>query len=169
MSAAAQAADGDEGEARAPDTVPLAVVAQFLVDADWPAEQLGHQPILRTAFQGTTAAWFCYAHCRPEWGQVLFYSVAPERVPEAQRAAVAEYLTRANWGLMIGNFELDYSDGEVRYKTSLQLDATMLTDDLLRPLIFGNVVVMDKYLPGLEAVRTGQQTPWAAIQAIEKK
>lgn len=90
-------------------------------------------------------------------------------MPEATRAAVAEFLTRANWGLMIGNFELDYGDGEVRYKTSLQLENRQLTPDLLRPLVFDNVVVMDKYLLGLERVMTGQQSPQAAIDAIEAK
>lgn len=149
------------------DLVPLQVVIDFLEAEAWPYRRVGEQTILQTAFQGQNGTWFCYAHCRSEFGQVLFYSIAPEHAPEATRAAVAEYVTRANWGLMIGNFELDYEDGEVRYKTSLQLEETMLTRDLLRPLVFDNVVVMDKYLPGLNAVMVGEQTPLAAIAAIE--
>ena len=31
---------------------------------------------------------------------------------------VSEVLVRANWGLSVGNFEIDVSDGEVRFKTS---------------------------------------------------
>ena len=31
-------------------------------------------------------------------------------------AKVAEYITRANYGIVNGNFELDYSTGQVRYK-----------------------------------------------------
>lgn len=147
--------------------VPQQVVIDFLEAEEWPVRQVGEQTFLQTAFQGKNGAWTCYIDCRAEFGQVLVYSIAPQPVPEAMRAAVAEYLTRANWGLMIGNFELDYADGEVRYKTSLQLENTPLTVDLLRPLVFDNVVVMDKYLPGLEAVRTGQQSPAAAIEAIE--
>ena len=149
--------------------VPLNVVVEFFNAEEWPIRQVGDQTILQTAFQGQNGAWLCYANCRSEFGQMLFYSIAPQRVPEATRPAVAEFLTRANWGLMIGNFELDYGDGEVRYKTSLQLENQQLTPDLLRPLVFDNVVVMDKYLPGLERVMTGQQSPQAAIDAIEGK
>jgi hypothetical protein len=153
--------------AEVPNHVSLATVAAFLVDEGWPCEQLGEQQILRTGFRGSHGEWTCYAHCRPEFDQCLFYSVAPVRAPEVLRPAVAEYLTRANWGLIIGNFEMDYNDGEVRFKTSIQLEKTDLTPDLMRPLVYGNVVVMDKYLPGLEAVIALTQTPNAAISAIE--
>ncbi len=149
------------------DLVPLHVVTDFLKAEDWPYRQVGDRTILQTAFQGENGAWLCYANCRSEFGQMLFYSVAPQRVPEEARPAVAEYLMRANWGLMIGNFEMDYHDGEVRCKTSLQLENTVLTVDLLRPLVFDNVVVMDKYLPGLLEVMAGTTTPADAIAAVE--
>jgi hypothetical protein len=147
--------------------VPVELVAAFLVDEGWPCEQLGDKPILRTGYKGSNGQWNCYAHCRAEYDQVLFYSIAPQSAPEASRPGVAEYLTRANWGLMIGNFELDYGDGEVRYKTSAQFEQTDLTADLLRPLVYGNVVMMEKYLPGLQAVIAQSQTPVEAIQALE--
>jgi hypothetical protein len=149
------------------DLAPLELIAAFLSQEGWPCEPFGEQMLLRSHFTGSHGTWICYAHYRPEAGQYLFYSVAPQRVPEVLRPAAAEYLTRANWGLVIGNFELDYSDGEVRFKTSIQLDSAPLTATLLRPLIFGNVAVMDKYLPGLQAVIALAQTPAGAIAAIE--
>ncbi len=149
------------------DLVPLQVVTDFLEAQEWPCRLVGDRTVVQTAFQGEQGAWLCYANCRSEFGQMLFYSIAPQRAPEAARPAVAEYLMRANWGLMIGNFELDYNDGEVRCKTSLQLENTVLTTDLLRPLVFDNVVVMDKYLPGLLAVMAGTATPAEAIAAVE--
>ncbi len=47
---------------------------------------------------------------------IVFLAVCPINATEDNRAAVAEYLTRANYGLKSGNFEMDYKDGEVRYK-----------------------------------------------------
>lgn len=32
----------------------------------------------------------------------------------------AEFLTRANYGLVFGNFEMDMHDGEIRYKPSFR-------------------------------------------------
>ena len=146
----------------------LAKVAAFLTQEAWPCEQVGEQMLLRTGYQGVHGQWTCYAHCRADVDQCLFYSVAPVRAPEVLRPAVAEFVTRANWGLLIGNFELDYEDGEIRYKTSLQLNGTPLTAELLHPLVYGNVVVMDKYLPALQAVVALTQTPVNDIHAVEE-
>lgn len=145
----------------------LEIVAAFLIAEGWLCEQVVDQPILHTVFEGKSGGWHCFAHCPPEIAQLLFYSVAPLRVAAVLRPAVAEYLTRANWGLLLGNFEMDYSDGEVRYKTCLQFDQTPLTPALLRPLIMGNVAGMDKYLPGLQGILSQEQTPLEAIHAVE--
>lgn len=157
----------EEASNLAVDRTPIEVVAAFFIDEGWLCEQVVDQPILHTVFEGKSGGWHCFAHCHLEIAQLLFYSIAPLRVAAALRPAVAEYLTRANWGLRLGNFEMDYSDGEVRYKTSLQFDQTQLTPELLRPLILGNVAGMDKYLPGLQAILSQAQTPLEAINTIE--
>lgn len=147
--------------------VSLEFVAHFLAQEGWSVEWLGEQTLLRAAYQGNNGQWLCLAHVRPQLGQVVFYSIAPLHAPEVLRPAVAEFITRANWEMVIGNFEMDYADGEVRFKTSIQLDQTALTAELLRPLIYSNVAVMDQYLPGLQAVIGLTHTPGAAINAIE--
>jgi hypothetical protein len=73
-----------------------------------------------------------------------------------------EYLTRINYGLIIGNFEMDFDDGEIRYKTSIDVEDDPLTPALIRPVIYVNLLNMDRFLPGLEAVLTGELTPQAA-------
>jgi hypothetical protein len=80
--------------------------------------------------------------------------------------AIAEFLTRANYGMTIGNFELDYTDGEIRYKTSIDVTNDQLSPALIQTLVYINVAMMDEYLPGIQAVIDGA-TPIAAIQAIE--
>ena len=57
---------------------------------------------------------------------VSCYYSAPITVPEEKRTAISEFITRANYGLTNGNFEMDFSDGELRYKT------TISQHDLLR-------------------------------------
>ena len=146
----------------------LAFVGAFLTQEGWSYQRLGESLILHSRFQSNHGEWTCFAHCRPEFDQYLFYSVAPVRAPAVLRPAVAEYLTRANWGLILGNFELDYGDGEVRFKSSIQLNGAPLCAEILHPLVYGNVLAMDKYLPGLQAVIALAQTPSEAIQAIEE-
>ena len=81
--------------------------------------------------------------------------------------AVAEFITRANFGMIIGNFEFDYSDGEIRYKTSVDLEGVEVQSNLLRNLVYANVLTMDKYFTGLMRVMYGGITPDEAIREIE--
>jgi hypothetical protein len=69
--------------------------------------------------------------------------------------------------MTIGNFELDYTDGEIRYKTSIDVTGDRLTAALIQRLVYINVTMMDEYLPGIQAVLAGQ-TPEAALQPIEQ-
>jgi hypothetical protein len=151
------------------NATPLAPIAGFLLAEGWPFERVGEQMLLRTAYQGKHGEWVCFAYAPPIVGQYFFYSVAPQLAPAGIRPAVAEYVSRANWGLLNGNFELDFNDGEVRFKNSIRIAAGVPAPELLRALILENVVTMDRYLPGLRAVMTLAQTPVEAIQAVERE
>ena len=50
---------------------------------------------------------------------VTCYHIAPVKAPVEQRSAISEFITRANYGLTNGNFEMDFNDGELRYKTNV--------------------------------------------------
>ena len=98
---------------------------------------------------------------------MIFYSFCPLQAPAERRLAVAEFLTRANYGLIIGNFELDFGDGEIRYKTSLDVDTDRLTPALMKQLVYANVLTLDQYLPGILAVIEGSSLPEEAIAGVE--
>ena len=49
----------------------------------------------------------------------VLYLFHPLTILEPLRKTAAEFITRANYGLPIGNFEMDFSDGELRYKVGL--------------------------------------------------
>ena len=79
----------------------------------------------------------------------LVYTTALLAVPEEKRSAVCEFITRANYGLPSGNFEMDCNDGELRYK--VYLDRTMLIrndEDAANALIaaiFGSTHIWEQY------------------------
>jgi hypothetical protein len=76
----------------------------------------------------------------------------PTNILTQQHPNVAEYLTRANYGLILGNFGLDYTDCEIRYKTSIDVEGDHLAPALIRNLVYTNVTMMDQYLPGILAI-----------------
>ena len=142
-----------------------AMTAWFDKD-EWKYEPL-QDTVIRMGFQGTNGRWQCYAQAREETQQFVFYSVSPINTPEGRRAAMAEFITRANYGMMIGNFEMDFSDGEVRYKTSVDVEDTELNAALMKPLIYANVSTMDRYFPGISSVAHAATEPSIAIAEIE--
>ncbi len=140
---------------------------QFFKEDDWPFTPLEGKPIIRTAFSGKSGQWSCFAQAREDQQRFLFYSISAVNAPEDKRMAMAEFLTRANYGLIIGNFELDFSDGEIRYKTSIDVEGDRLTTALIKQLVYANVFTFDRYLPGVMAVIYGNVSPVDAINQVE--
>lgn len=145
----------------------FAALGEFLKADEWHPQQFEGKHIYRMGFNGKNGQTTCYAQVREDLEQFLFYVVAPVKTPQELRLAVAEFITRANFGLRIGNFELDFSDGEVRYKSSLDFERAGLSPDLIRNAIYPAVQTMDRYLPGLMGVVYGNESPIEAIAKIE--
>jgi hypothetical protein len=96
---------------------PLVQVAITFFEADgWPYEVVDEET-LQTGYQGKQGQWTAYVKIRQSPPQFLFYSFYPESVPPDQRVAMGEFITRANYGAFIENFEMDWNDGELRYKS----------------------------------------------------
>lgn len=170
-------------------------MAAFFKKDDWPASQIEGQTAMSMNFQGQNGRWGCLARVDVEKELILFYSYCPVKAPEDKRPILADFLTRANYGLYIGNFELDFNDGEVRYKTSIDVEGNVGTDPadapadgekkdgdgtapatgeqvqltfpLMKRLVYNNVGVMDKYMPGIMAVIYGGASPTEAIAKVE--
>jgi hypothetical protein len=142
-------------------------IVNFFTQDDWPFTKIQGELALRLGFEGENGKWNCYAKAREEQEQFVFYSICPINAPESKRMAVAEFIARANYGMIIGNFELDFADGEIRYKTSLDVEGDRLTSALVKRLVYANVMMMDEYLPGIKSVIEGELSPVDAIAQIE--
>lgn len=143
------------------------VLVNFFQQDKWDFIQPEGETVLRSMFQGENGQWTCYAWVIEEKKRVAFYSICPVNVPEERRNLISELLTRANYCLLMGNFEMDFSDGEIRFKTSIDVSGDRITFALLRQLIYTNVLTMDQYLPAIMSVIYGNATPEQAIAQIE--
>lgn len=147
----------------------LVIVLNYFTEKGLPVAQHDELPMLRLEYEGNHGRWFCYARVREDAEQFIFLSILSEKVPEDKRLAIAEFLTRANFGLNIGNFEMDFDDGEIRYKTSIDVTGDRLTTGLIDPLVKASLVAMDDYLPGITAVLAGETTPKEAVETIREE
>jgi hypothetical protein len=142
-------------------------VVEFFKNDEWPYTPMEGKPVLRTGFNGTNGQWTCYAQERTDQEQMVFYSVFPIKAPPDKLYTVAEFITRANYGMVIGNFEMDFADGEIRYKTSLDVEGETLTAGLIHHVVYANVFTMDKYFPGFMKVIYSGLAPEDAVEEVE--
>jgi len=148
----------------AQDLTPI--VTAFFAGEGWPIEPLLEERLYETSFEGEHGAWSCHVHVYDEDGRVVFVSTALDVVPDETREAMGELCNRANFGLAMGNFELDVDEGEVRFRTSIDTSGTELTTELVRNVVVANVITFDQYLPAIEAVLAGT-SPADAVAAVE--
>jgi hypothetical protein len=142
-------------------------IVDFFEEDDWDFHWMEGLSVLTMGFTGRNARWTCYAQAREAQEQFVFYSVCPIIIPPDKRTAVAEFITRANYGMIIGNFELDFNDGEVRYKTSIDVEGDTLRAPLIKQMVYANVMILDRYLPGILRVCYGDGDPEAEVARVE--
>jgi hypothetical protein len=146
----------------------LGNLTDFFEAEEWPFAKVSGATALRLSFRGDSGQWNCYAKANEAQQTVLFYSICPLAAEPEVLGLISEFLTRANYGMVIGNFELDYSDGEIRYKTSIDVEGDRLTYALIKQLVYTNILTMDQYLPGILAVLEQNITPEQAILRVEQ-
>ena len=97
---------------------------------------------------------------------VSFYTMTGFHVPEQSRGVMAEFISRANCGITVGNLELDYASGVVRYRTSDDLGSAELTSQAVELLVRRNLATMDQYIPGILEISGGGTSPQAALARV---
>lgn len=100
---------------------------------------------LRIFVKGKNAEWACMIRCFEPSARLLVYSLYPRQVEDGVRSRISELLCRVNYGLILGNFEMDWDDGELRYKTSMDIESIALNRTVLRNLVYGNFHSFDMY------------------------
>jgi hypothetical protein len=143
------------------------IIKAFVESSDWDHEVVEEGSTLRFAMKGENGAWMSIALADEELNQCIVMSYLDGEVEERLRPAMAEYITRANYGMRIGNFEMDFEDGDLRFRTSIDIDGETMQPDIFRLLVMHNAEQFDRYLPGIEAVRRGEK-PKDAVAAVEQ-
>lgn len=115
----------------------------------WRLEQLPGKQIWRTEIPGAEDSYTCYVQIDDELGQLVFYGIVPHTVPPADRVESAVALAGVNYGLAVGKFELDLTDGELRFSTGIDVTGTRLDPVVLERMIDNALEMLDAYTPTL--------------------
>jgi hypothetical protein len=145
----------------------FSALIDYMEEEDWKYEILEGETIIRFHFKGRAGRLLCYGEVDEEKDWLIFYSYLPVNAPPEKTTEVAEFVCRANRGMRIGNFELDYDDGEIRYKTSIDVEGGELKDKMIDNLLRANLTTTDRYFNGLMELIYGDRSAADIIKEIE--
>ena len=142
------------------------MLGRYLAGEGWDAEVVGDPPAYFFRFRGQNGDWTCIVQLVEEQARLVFFSVAPQAVPPNRRPAMCELITRLNYGLILGNFEMSLESGDLRFRTTMGLAPDLFSEPLLQLVARTNLAMMDTCLPAINQVLQGLATPAEAFAAI---
>ena len=71
-----------------------------------------------------------------------------------------------NYGLRVGNFEMDFEDGELRYRSVISFKDERLTQNWIRNAILPAISTVDRYAPGFAKIIRGGKTAAEAFAEV---
>lgn len=95
------------------------------------------------------------------------YSILNSKAEKKYYPVIAEFLHRANYGLRCGNFEMDYEDGEIRYKTYVNFNDTSVSEEIVEESILVGMAMIDTYGKGLVKLMLGEGKPEEIVEYCE--
>jgi hypothetical protein len=147
---------------------PIALVREFLEEGGVDATNVDGEPAFRAMIAGENGMVPTIVGLLIERQQLLVYTHCTALVPPEHRAAIAEMVCRANYGLPLGAFELGFDDGVLRFRCSVDYEDVGLSKPMIRNVLGPAVYTMDRYLPGFLGVLFGGKTASDAIAEIER-
>jgi hypothetical protein len=84
-------------------------------------------------------------------------------VPVDRRQAVAEALSRINARTVIGNFELDFEDGEIRFRASVDVEEGILSEKMVGNMLAFTMNAMERFHDALMRIAFGDVDPELAL------
>ena len=147
-------------------------IEEFLIDDDWHFRYDEDKGIFRfdVRLKGKITSLNYVVDVKED--EYLVYAFPPISTdPEDGQvmAVMAEFVCRASYGLINGNFELDFRDGELRYKSFVDCDdGAIPTRRIIRNSIYCPAMMFERYIPGILAVLFSGASAKEAVESCER-
>ena len=142
-------------------------IEAFFVEDNWKYDPINERGIFRTNMTLHSRVQHINIYVNVRDDTFSIESILPFNADEDSRPAIAEYLTRANYGLLHGNFEMDFEDGEIRYKTVHYCPDENPTMEEVRKMMYTNIAMVKRYGDNMVKVMFGMMTPKEAVEDAE--
>lgn len=142
-------------------------IQSFLEKEDWKYEPCDENGVIRINMSLKCKMKKVHIFINVHDDSFSILSILPLNADENVRKDMAEFLTRANYALNLGNFEMDFDDGEIRYKTSHYCGNTIPTFEQIGRNLYVNILTVDRYGDGIAKILFGMGTPKEAVEECE--
>lgn len=103
--------------------------------------------------------------------EIVAYGMCPigaDYTDSNMMAQMAEFFCRANYGLKNGCFELDFRDGEIRFRSFIDCEDVKPSTEVIKNSIHCTAVMYKRYAPGIVNIIFSGCTAKEAIAKCEK-
>jgi hypothetical protein len=143
-------------------------VTKVLTDTGWKPEETEKEGVLRVDFSiDKLPIADAVADVRIDYERFLYYLNFRDHAPPKYRRETMEFVTRVNFDLVIGNFELNLDNGRVRFKASVDFTSTELTATLIRDAIKSAMDAVEQYADAIVEVMRGEKNAVNALKDAE--
>ena len=133
----------------------FSTVNNFLEEDGWKFESFKNDGVLRAYFSSDKQEWELLTLVREELDQIIFYShVTESTTPKHRRNEMCLLLNNLNNRTVYGAFEMDIDEGEVMFRTALDLVEVSPSYELIRNSFYTNLGTMERYHGALVALMT---------------
>lgn len=147
------------------------VIREFLEEEEWSysfdEEKEYFDFILRTSNKIKQIHFIINVH--PD--EYVAYGIIPvgaDSDDAEMMTAMAEFICRANYGLKNGCFEMDFRDGEIRYKTYVDCEQSLPSKQIVENSIHCIAAMYKRYIPGIADIIFAGSSAKEAVEKCEQ-
>ena len=125
------------------------VLYKILSQNGWEFDFDDKNGIIKLDIRGISTNFHAFLLIDEEQESLLCNTHINQRIPYSKRLEVCDFMSRINYELVNGNFEMDLDNGEIRYRTFLDLADAEPSQDQVLNIVWNGVLGFDTYYPGL--------------------
>lgn len=139
----------------------------FLKAAGWHYQIVEPGALIRASARSEHGTWVVYLRADESSRRVVCHTLMDLNIPTELRPRVLEYLSRVNYQLPLGSFDMDVDSGDIRFKTGAEVPAGLFSTAAARALATAGVHASERYFSGVLAVVYSGLSPTAALARVE--
>lgn len=144
------------------------VVVDYFKQQEWNHDLDAEHQRLRSEFETELGDISLFVSAEQERKLCFVVSILPVRCPAGRRHHCAEVLSRLNYGMLLGCFEMDFDSGRIHFKTSAPFGESGLDPETVGSLVGCNLSMMKQCMEGILSVAFGQVSPLKAAERIHE-